>query len=276
MAKVNLKLKQDPPYQPIDLRQISPDIFAGKTLCEIASLQIWIGNTKSTIGSIFEVNGESTLNPEEMTILMKGDLPNSRRIGAKMTKGKIVINGKSGLYVGSEMEGGQINLNGDTGEWVGIGMKGGIIEVEGDAGNFAGASYRGTREGMKGGLLMIKGNAGCEVGAWMKGGTIKIMGNAGSMLGVHITGGSILVTGACPSRVGASMTGGKIVLLGQTWEILSGFHIEEIKDNVKIDAEKISGPFYVFSGDLAEAGKGKIFIHKENNAHLICYEEYLS
>jgi formylmethanofuran dehydrogenase subunit C len=275
LAEITLKLKPNSPSQPIDLRQISPDIFAGKTKDEIDATQIWIGNTKETLGSIFEIIGETAGTPEDQTIVIEGDLPNSRRIGNKMTNGKIIINGKGGLYIGSEMKGGQITVNGDAGEWVGIGMKGGSIEVDGNVGAFTGASYRGTRQGMKGGMIVVKGNSGCETGAWMTGGTLKIMGDSEILPGVHMSGGSILIAGGCPSMVGASMTGGKIVLLGKTGEILSGFHLEEIKGKAKIDGEKIPGPFYSFSGDISEKGKGKIFIHKENNSHLVGYEEFL-
>jgi len=275
MTEVILNLKSNAPTQPVDLRQVTPDIFAGKTLNEISHIEIWIGNMKSNIVSIFEITGESSRTPEETTIIVNGELPNSRRIGAKMTTGNIILNGKSGLYVGSEMKGGKIIVNGDVGEWAGIGMKNGVIEVEGNAGNFVGSAYRGTRLGMKGGQIIIKGDSGIELGVWMKGGTIKVMGNVSHSPGTHMLGGSILILGNCQSRVGASMTGGKIVVVGKTEDILAGFQIEEIKDKVKVDDEKISGPFYCYSGDHAEEGKGKIFIHKENNSHLSSYEEYL-
>ncbi len=276
MTEVSLKLKPEIPCQPLDLRQISPDVFAGKSLEEIESLPIWIGNTPSTLGELFKVEGEPNSEPEKLNIIITGDMPNARRIGFKMKCGKIVIHGRTGLYLGAEMKGGQIVVNGDAGEFAGIGMKGGYIEIEGDAGDFLGASYRGARKGMRNGLIVIKGNVGCEAGAWMEGGTIKIMGDANMMPGIHMAGGTILIGGSCPSRVGASMTGGKIILIGQTGDVLAGFQIEEIKGKAKVEGEKIPGPFYSFSGDNAEAGKGKIFINKENNPHLSVYEEYLS
>jgi len=275
LAEITLNLKPGSPTQPIDLRQVTPDIFVGKTKDEINAIQIWIGNEKSVLGSIFEVIGETSTTSEDQAIVVRGDLPSSRRIGAKMTNGKIVIEDEGGLYIGSEMKGGQITVKGNAGEWTGIGMKGGLIEVDGNVGDFVGASYRGTRQGMKGGLIVVKGNSGCEAGAWMTGGTLKIMGDSETLPGVHMSGGSMLIGGGCPSMVGASMTGGKIVLLGKTGDILSGFQLEDIKGKAKVDGEKIPGPFYSFSGDLAESGKGKIFIHKENNPHLAGYEEYL-
>ncbi len=275
MAEVTLTLKPDAPSQPLDLRQVSPDVLAGKSLDEIRLLQIWVGNRESILGDIFDVQGESTSSPGDLTIVISGDLGNSRRIGSKMTGGNIVVSGRAGLYIGSEMKGGQITVRGDVGGWAGIGMKNGVIEVEGDAGDFLGAGYRGTRKGMKDGLIVVKGGAGCEAGAWMAGGVIKIMGDADVLPGVHMTGGNIFIGGGCPSRVGASMTGGKIIVLGRTGDMLSGFQVEAVKSKAKVGGEKIPGPFYSFSGDHAEAGRGKLFIHKENNPHLAGYEEYL-
>ncbi|MCL4436234.1 MAG: formylmethanofuran dehydrogenase subunit C [Thaumarchaeota archaeon] len=275
MAEITLTLRANPPSQPVDLREVTPDNFAGKTIEQVASLPIWIGNRPSTLGVVFDVKGETSAAPQDQTIIIEGSLPNSRRIGAKMTAGKIIINGKAGIYVGGEMKNGQITVNGDAGEWAGLAMKGGSIEITGNAGDFLGAAYRGARSGMKGGIIVVKGNAGSEAAAWMSGGLIKIFGDAGILPGIHMTGGSILIGGNCPGRVGASMTGGKIAVVGKTDDLLAGFQIEEIKDKAKIENDKIPGPFYTFSGDNAEAGVGKLFIHKERNPHLAGYEAFL-
>jgi formylmethanofuran dehydrogenase subunit C len=275
MTDITLTVKPNPPFQPLDLREISPDTFSGKSRQEVASLPIWIGNRTSTLDTIFEISGETAQTPQDLNITINGDLPSSRRVGSKMTAGKIVVNGQAGIYLGIEMKGGQIIVNGDTGQWTGLGMKGGSIEISGNAGDFLGAAYRGTRSGMKGGLIVVKGNAGSEVGAWMKGGTIKIFSEAGLMPGVHMGGGNILIGANCLGRVGASMTGGKIVVVGEAGEILSGFQIEGIKNKAKIEGEKIPGPFYSFSGDNAEGGAGKLFVHKDKNPQLVGYESFL-
>ncbi|MFQ6134557.1 MAG: formylmethanofuran dehydrogenase subunit C, partial [Nitrososphaerales archaeon] len=80
MAEATLTLKPERPSQPLDLRQVSPDVFAGKALDEITSLPIWIGNRALTLGELFEVKGKSTSHPEDLTIVIEGDIPNSRRI----------------------------------------------------------------------------------------------------------------------------------------------------------------------------------------------------
>jgi hypothetical protein len=49
-----------------------------------------------------------------------------------------------------------------------------------------------------------------------------------------------------------------------------------VKAKVKIEeTESVSGPFYVFLGDLADNGNGKLFISKGNNPHLGQYEKFL-
>jgi formylmethanofuran dehydrogenase subunit C len=89
--------------------------------------------------------------------------------------------------------------------------------------------------------------------------------------------GTIYVQKECGTRVGASMTGGKIIVSAAIEEVMPTFTVDSIKAKVKIDAnEKATGPFYVFLGDLAEHGKGKLYVSKEANPHLSAiYDKYL-
>ena len=78
--------------------------------------------------------------------------------------------------------------------------------------------------------------------------------------------GAIYVEKECDVRAGACMTGGKIVIAGTIEEIMPTFTIDSVKPKVKIDdTQSVAGPFYVFLGDLAEHGTGKIFVNKANN-----------
>ena len=77
-------------------------------------------------------------------------------------------------------------------------------------------------------------------------------------------------------RLGASMLGGKIIVSGLLEEIMPTFTIDGVKPKVKVDeTESVSGPFYVFLGDLAENGTGKLFVSKINNPHLSRYERFI-
>ena len=54
------------------------------------------------------------------------------------------------------------------------------------------------------------------------------------------------------------------------------FTVDGVKPKVKIDeTESAAGPFYVFLGDIAEKGTGKLFVSKANNPQLKMYEKYL-
>ena len=270
LLKLKIKLER-----PFDASAIAPDSFTGKSLQEIEKLEIWLGNRRTTLGEIFDVSGESSQNTEDISIEIDGDLSKARRIGKQMTSGRIIMNGNAGLYLGDGMKGGEIHVNGNADSWVGFDMKGGIIEIEGDAGDFVGSSYRGSRNGMSGGTIIIKGNAGSEVGCWMKDGVIRVEGDIGLFAGIHMQGGTILIAGNSSGRLGAEMTKGKVILMGKVPAILPSFIADEIKSKAKVGKEKIAGPFYSFTGDIAEGGSGKLFISAQNNTHLKYREAYI-
>jgi formylmethanofuran dehydrogenase subunit C len=128
---------------------------------------------------------------------------------------------------------------------------------------------------MKGGKVIIHGNAGHEVGNHMNNGLIKILGDVGICVGIHMVNGTIFVQGTSLGRAGAQMTNGKIVLAGHSEDVMPTFTIDEVKAKVKVDGEKIEGPFYKFTGDLADNGKGKLFVNKAKNPYLSMYDKYL-
>ena len=242
---------------------------------EIMELEVWEGNRKKTLGELFEIQGETEDSPENITLQINGDLRKVRMIGANMTGGKIIIKGDVGMHLGEKMEGGEIIVDGDADSWTGSMMTGGRIEVKGSAGDYLGAPYRGSRNGMKGGAIIVHGDVGNEAGCFMRGGVIKVYGNARDFVGIHMNDGEILIMGDCQDRPGAEMLDGKIVICGHVSSILPTFTIEEIRKSVKIDGEKIKGPFYRFTGDIADQGKGKLYVSKERNPHLKFYEKYL-
>ena len=73
------------------------------------------------------------------------------------------------------------------------------------------------------------------------------------------------------------MTGGKIVVSGVAEDLMPTFTVDSVKAKVKIDDTlKVDGPFYVFLGDLAERGNGKLFVSKTSNPQLgPIYDKYL-
>jgi formylmethanofuran dehydrogenase subunit C len=260
---------------PVSAECISPDTFAGKQESEIAGLTLWEGNRKRQLSEIFEVEGISGSSPSETTIHIKGDLSKTRRIGAGMTEGRIVIQGNGGMHIGEEMKGGTILVEGNAGSWLGSAMKGGVIEVKKNAGDYIGGAHRGSTKGMRGGVIIVHGNAGTEAGSHMRKGLIKIFGDADQFAGIYMKDGAIVVHGNSRGRLGAFMTSGKIVVCGKAESVLPTFSIDKINRKTKIHGDEIAGPFYVFVGDLAEHGNGKLYLSQTENEHLKSVELFL-
>lgn len=260
---------------PVDASDISPGELAAKTIKEIESISMWEGNARISLADIFTVTEKANDSGDETTIKVVGNAAKVRKIGYRTSSGSIIIEGKAGMYVGEEMSGGSILVTGDAGSWLGTKMKGGRIEVGGNAGDNVGAGYRGTTLGMEGGSILIHGNAGQEVGCWMADGTIRIKGNVGLLPGVHMRNGTICIEGNCEGRAGGQMRGGKIMIFGQIPSVLPSFAFEEIRETVKIGEEKISGPFYVFSGDMNENGNGRLSVNAPKNPQLKWCERYV-
>jgi formylmethanofuran dehydrogenase subunit C len=258
---------------PVTAECINPDIFQGKDTAEIANLTIFEGNKQRKLSDLFKIEEDNV----EATITINGDVSEVRKIGASMKTGEIVINGNVGMHLGEKMAGGKITVNGDACQWAGASMKKGLLEIHGNAGDYLASPYRGSTEGMKGGKIVVDGDVGSDSGAYLHGGLIKIKGNnVGQFLGFHMSDGTIHVEKNATTRVGTNMTGGKIVISGKVEEIMPSFTIDSVKPKVKVDdTESATGPFYVFLGDLAEKGTGKLFVSKANNPQLKTYEKYL-
>ncbi len=258
---------------PITAECINPDIFQGKDTAEIGNLTVFEGNKQRKLRELFKIEEDNV----EATITINGDVSEVRKIGAGMKNGEIIINGNVGMHLGEKMAGGKITVNGDACQWAGASMKKGLIEIHGNAGDYLASPYRGSTEGMKGGKIVVDGDVGADSGAYLHGGLIKIKGNnVGQFLGFHMSDGTIHVEKNATTRAGTNMTGGKIIISGKVEEIMPSFTVDSVKPKVKVDdTESAAGPFYVFLGDLAEKGTGKLFVSKINNPQLKTYEKYL-
>lgn len=259
----------------MDGENIAPDAFVGKSVGEISSLPIWEGNRRRVLDDLFTVEHDEGQG-EDMTIRIVGDLTRVKRIGAKMSRGRIVVEGNVGMRLGEEMRGGEITVKGNADAWAGRMMKGGKIEVAGNAGDYIGSSYRGSTVGMKGGTIIVRGNAGIEVGCFMNGGLIRIGGKAEEFVGMHMRGGTILVEGDVGERVGAKMMDGAIVVLGKVPSVLPSFIVDGIRPRARVGEERINGPFYLFKGDVTESWSGSLYVAVAKNSHLKVYESKIA
>jgi formylmethanofuran dehydrogenase subunit C len=258
---------------PVHAECINPDVFQGKSMKEIASLPVWEGNKKKKLSDLFKIEETAAKTPN---ITINGDASEVRRVGQGMKTGEIIINGNAGMHLGEKMAGGKIMVNGNASGWTGSSMKKGFIEIHGNASDYLASPYRGSSEGMRGGKIVVDGNVGSDSGCYLRGGVIVIKGNSGPFLGFHMSKGAIYVEKNAEPRLGANMTGGKIIVSGVVEDIMPTFTVDRVKKKTKVDDTlKVEGPFYVFIGDLAEIGRGKLFISKSANPHLSHYEKFL-
>jgi len=257
------------PKMSIEAEVITPDIFAGKSLDEIANLPVWEGREKRRLSDFFDVEGENAPNPENVKIKIDGDASWVKYIGAKMTAGEIVVKGNVGMHTGEDMRGGRIIVEGCADSFTALSIRGGEIIIKGSAKDYLGAAPRGEWRGMRGGRIVVEGNVGREAGAWMIGGLIHIKGNVGQFVGVHMREGTIVIDGNAGARAGAQMIGGRIIILGKLEELLPGFIYKDTVDFVEIEGTRINGPFARFIGDLTEGGEGNLLLLSENNQHLL-------
>jgi len=259
---------------PVQAENISPDVFQGKSVKEIASLTVWEGNKQKKLGDLFKIEETPAEAPD---ITINGDASEVRRVGQGMKTGEIIINGNAGMHLGEKMAGGKITVNGNASGWTGSSMKKGLIEIHGDASDYLASPYRGSSEGMRGGKIVVDGNVGSDSGCYLRGGEIIIKGNSGPFLGFHISKGAIYVEKNAGPRLGANMTGGKIIVSGVVEDLMPTFTVDGVKKKAKVDDDlKVEGPFYVFLGDLAEHGNGKLFISQPSNPQLgPIYDKYL-
>ncbi|HTY74094.1 MAG TPA: formylmethanofuran dehydrogenase subunit C [Candidatus Nanoarchaeia archaeon] len=259
---------------PVQAASINPDVFQGKSIAEIAALPLTDGNRQLQLCDLFKIEETPEQTPN---ITINGDCSKVKRIGEGMKTGEIVINGDAGMHTGEKMHGGKITINGNAGGWTASQMRGGLIEIHGNASDYLATPYRGSDTGMHGGVVIVDGNVGSDSACYMRGGVIKIKGSAGRFLGYHMSDGTIYVEKECAYRLAPCMTGGKIVIAGTLEEVMPTFTVDSVKPKVKIDdTQSVPGPFYVFLGDLAEHGNGKLFISKAKNPQLgPIYDKYL-
>jgi formylmethanofuran dehydrogenase subunit C len=250
MQTVTIKPKKDISIS-VEAENISPDKFAGKSEKDIQSIEVWMGNQKTTLGELFSVKVEGTGAVADTKIVMEGDFSRVKRIGEGMTSGLIMIKGNVDMHLGAKMSGGKITLSGNADSWAGREMKGGELIIEGNAGYYLGAGYRGETCGMRGGKITVMGSALDFLGEHMCGGEIIVKGNAGILPGVSNNGGKIVIEGNT-SRPGSEMAKGTIIV-GRVEEMMPVFKQE--------GTEAIEGITYKkYTGDVIVNGKGVLYI----------------
>ncbi len=255
---------------PLEVEGITPDSVRGKTLAEIERLGIFQGNVKLPLAEFFSVSGDAGGEVHGW----EGELAGVHWIGAKMTSGRIVIQGSGGRHIGSEMRGGEIHVLGDAGDWLGGEMHGGLIHVRGRAAHHVGSAYRGSPQGMTKGTILVGGDAGHEIGRSMRRGLIAVGGNLGDLAGFNMLAGTIVVFGDSGIRHGAGMKRGTLAFLGRAPPLLPTFrracriqpealHLiyrELRRHEFRVPVELFSCGYDLYNGDFLEGGRGEILL----------------
>ena len=256
---------------PLEVEGITPDVVRGKSLAQIEKLEMFQGNLRLPLAEFFAIRGDAGDGVMEW----EGDLAGVHWIGAKMTAGKIVIEGNGGRHIGSEMKGGEIHVLGNAGDWVGGEMHGGFTHVRGNAGHLVGAAYRGSAKGMTKGTILIGGDAGNEIGHTLRRGLIAIGGNVGDLAGFNMLAGTILLFGESGIRHGAAMKRGTIGFFGSKLPpMLPTFRracrlrpdalLLILRDlqrrDFAVDEELFSSVYDLYNGDLLDGGRGEILM----------------
>jgi formylmethanofuran dehydrogenase subunit C len=255
---------------PMALIGLTPSSVSRWSLSQIERFATSIGNDLVALAELFAVSGD----PSDLTIEIRGDIPNARGAGAMMTEGTIRVEGSVGRHAGAVMRGGELIVSGDAGDWLGREMKGGRIRVAGDAGDFVAASLPGEKRGMSGGEIFIEGNAGDEIGRRMRRGLIVVGGAAEDSVGLNLLAGTILVFGRCGPRPGIGMRRGTIGLFGERPELPLSFRqsgrtspvfmrlLSRYLNQVGVGgADRVlDSKFISFDGDLLSHGKGEILV----------------
>lgn len=290
-SKVILRPIVDPSGRiPIDLSNISPNTFAGKSLAKLQKLKIWHGNRRILLNKAFELSGTPAKTPEETTLEFTAGIPQGRHLGQDMTAGHIDIKGDVGMHLGARMKGGSIEVTGNADHWLGAEMSGGSIHVTGNVGDKAGSAYLGSKYGMNGGTLYIQGNTGHELGMGMRRGIIVVDGDTESYTGTQMLAGTIIVRGRLGPRAGAAMRyKGTIIALGKAdplmpTHLFNGEYSDMLVLRLLLDAIEAEipevtftpkdrvGPYLRFTGDFGSSGRGEILLFKPTNTHQIRME----
>ena len=276
-TEVVLNLKEEPSL-PVEAENIVPENFKGKSIEEIYSIPLLLGNREMKIKDFFKAAITSTANEGAgaasfVKLHLKGDLSRFKNLGHGMAEGEMEIAGSVGFHAGSIMRGGTLMVEGDAGDWLGAHMIGGRISVSGSAGSYIGSGYLGEKEGMTGGTILIKGNAGRAVGARMKGGLIAVGGDCEELLGYGILIVSIIAAGKAGIRAGANMKKGTIILL-EAAELSPLFYYnctyeptfwrlfyKDLKSRgLSIPKYCESAAFKRYRGDANEGGDGEVLV----------------
>ena len=189
------------PNQRLDLTPLTPSGLAGKTVADIAAIEIGTTNERVTVGDVFRLRAGVAA-----TIVFEGGAPCLDRIGFGMSGGEIDVHGDVGVEVG------RLLIRGAAGPFAGSCMGGGVLEIQGAAGERLAGPTAGETIGMSGGVIIVRGDVGARAGDRLRRGIILIEGRAGDYAGSRMIAGTLAIAGEAGDLPGYLMDRGTILL----------------------------------------------------------------
>jgi formylmethanofuran dehydrogenase subunit C len=269
----------------VDGAALAPDRLAALAPVEAARLPVAGDATRArtdgvpapasaagpSLGDLFDIDAGRDATPD--TVALEGELAAVTRLGAGMSRGRLVVRGAVGARAGSAMSGGWLAIEGDAGERAGEGMTGGVLVIDGAAGDRLGSPLAGASRGVDGGAIVVRGGAGALAGFRMRRGTIYVGGAAGPGAGAAMIAGTLVLGHPPGPGAGALMRRGTIAVLGPFtpgaafaaagraeaphlkpwWDALA-------RAGVALPEGLARARFARFSGDMAEGGRGEMLI----------------
>ncbi|MDD1774024.1 MAG: formylmethanofuran dehydrogenase subunit C [Methanobacterium sp.] len=269
MKTITITLKKKSPIA-LEFDELIPDKIYDWEKADFESYNIPVGNSRFPLTDFFDIEVEgSAEGPEEVKMVLDGDMGRVKYIGSEMSAGEIIVNGDADLHCGALMTGGKITVNGDAESYAGREMKGGELEITGSTREFCGCSYIGDWRGMSGGKITIHGSAGKQLGECLSGGEIYVKGNCDILAGIHMTKGFIQIDGDVTRWPGGQMKNGNILINGKLGRLLEGFALEGVVKDPEIEGKEFSGKYIKYTGDIALNGKGGLYLKAERNGDLL-------
>ena len=78
------------------------------------------GRRKITLGDLFEIQGDRSDR-----VVVEGELGHVKKIGLRMSHGRVLVRGDAGLHLGAYMRGGEIVVEGNVSDWAGAHIRAG-------------------------------------------------------------------------------------------------------------------------------------------------------
>jgi formylmethanofuran dehydrogenase subunit C len=198
---------KDAPRQRVDCSALTPTRLEGRSLRDIAAIELPCGNRKPRVDALFDLLGEDTSN-----LVFRNPCEKLDRIGEGMVDGAIEVQGDAGAYVALGMRGGRVTVSGNCGAFAAAELKRGFVHIRGNAGDFLGGPLPGDRQGMRGGLVVVGGSVGDRCGDRLRRGSILVEGDGGDYCASRMIAGTIAVLGRLGHYPGFAMRRGTLLL----------------------------------------------------------------